>query len=92
METRLPVESGRGAECPSCKDDDFPNSRKIEVSKRKQFLIFTETCLKCNQTWEERIKFFAPANEVIEVKGIYQLVRNSIFSFLNVVKGSLRCH
>ena len=55
MEAKFPVESGRGAECPYCKDEDFL-SRGIEVSAKDGKLVFTETCSKCGKKWEEFIR------------------------------------
>lgn len=55
---KFPVESGRGAECPYCQNDDF-NSRGVDIIVRGTWLIAVETCSSCDKSWEEHIAVFS---------------------------------
>ena len=65
MKAIFPVESGRGAECPYCGDEDFM-SRGIQVSAKNQKLVVTETCSKCGQEWDEQTGLGIVKNEATQ--------------------------
>lgn len=84
----FPVESGRGVECPFCNDTDF-NSRGIEISSENGTLIFTETCSKCHQKWDERIGFGAVSEakkSQTMIDRIYALVHRLIFRLFTIIR------